>query len=146
MLIRMSYTFLQNVDDNFDKTTHCHFWSTLKHMPYGLCGHLKSIADCSDGLAFLDKFFGLGNFRSLQIQRQCSTSNYWNKIKYLGHFTTHSLALQLISLGTLGRIQFNFQFNSIYFPSKQQTHLKTHKMEEMQLKAKAWKMLHPLYN
>ena len=44
-------------------------------------------------------------------------------------------------------LQFKFiQFNSIYFPSKQQTHLKIHKMEEMQLKAKAWRMLHPLYN
>ena len=44
-------------------------------------------------------------------------------------------------------VKFNsIQFNSIYFPSKQQTHLKTHKMEEMQLKTKAWRMLHPLYN
>ena len=41
-------------------------------------------------------------------------------------------------MNAFNSIQFNsIQFNSIHFPSKQQTHLKTHKMEEMQLKAKA---------
>ena len=36
-------------------------------------------------------------------------------------------------------IQFIFHQNNKHI-------LKTHKMEEMQLKAKTWKMLHPLYN
>ena len=90
----------------------------------------------------------------LNLQHQHNV--HWHHAVYQKHDGVQCFsALPAQSLSFIWPGLWHFQFNSIQFNSIQfnsfsikttSTDLKTHKMEEMQLKAKAWRMLHHLYN